>query len=137
MRQNGIKAGTVKWRALLIIGALISLCLSDTVGPRLLPLPVSELGTTASAEGWAGPEPAASRTPSHTKGSSPRVEMVATAQIRTGADNKHVQVAVRTPRHVLEAPTDILLDAPNAYQPLYSLTAQVSRPQGRAPPRLV
>jgi hypothetical protein len=54
MRQYGIKAGTVKWRALLIIGALISLCLSDTVGPRLLPLPVSEVVTTAAVEGPLG-----------------------------------------------------------------------------------
>jgi hypothetical protein len=137
MRQYDIKAGTVKWRALLIIGALISLCLSDTVGPRLLPLPVSELVTTAPVEGQPGPEPAASRTPAPTKGTSPRVEMAATAQTRAGADHKHVQVAAHTPRGVLQAPAVVILDTLNAYQPLYSLTAQVSRPQGRAPPRLV
>jgi hypothetical protein len=137
MRQYGIKAGTVKWRALLIIGALISLCLSDTVGPRLLPLPVSELVTTASAEGQPGPELAASRTPSPTKGSSPRVEMAVTAHSRAGADHKQVQAAAHNPHSVLEAPADIILDTLNAYQPLYSLAAQVSRPPGRAPPRLV
>jgi hypothetical protein len=136
MRPYDIKARAGKWRALLIIGALISLCLSDTVGPRLLPLPVSEI-VTAFAEGQPGIEPAASRAPSPTKNSSPRVEMAATAQNRAGADHKHVQAAVHAPRGVLEAPPPIILYALNAHQPLYSLTAQVSRPPGRAPPRLV
>lgn len=137
MRPNDLTAGTVKWRALLIIGALISLCLSDTVGPRLLPLPVSEIVTTASVEGQQGIEAAASRVPSSTKGSGPRVEMAATAQNRAGADHKHVQVAAHAPQGVLEVPADIILDGLSAYQPHYSRTAQSSRPPGRAPPRLV
>lgn len=137
MRQYGIKAGTVKWRALLIIGALISLCLSDTVGPRLLPLPVSELATTAYPDAPLGAEPTASRAPSPTKGSGPRVEMAATSHGRAGADHKHVQVAIHTLRGMFEAPADTISYAPSAYQPLYSLKAQDSRPPGRAPPRLV
>ena len=136
MRPYDIKTGTVKWRALLIIGALISLCLSDTVGPRLLPLPVSEAVTIASDEGRQGIEPAASRAPAPTKGSCPRVEMAATAQNRAGADHKHVQVAAHTPRSMFEAPADIILDAPGAFRPLHSASL-VSRPQGRAPPRLI
>lgn len=137
MRQYGIKAGTVKWRALLIIGALISLCLSDTVGPRLLPLPVSELITTAPVDGPPGPEPAASRNPPSSKGLGPRVDIAATSQNRAGANHQHVQAASHTPQGVLQAPARIILDTLNNYQPLYSLTAQVSRPPGRAPPRLV
>jgi hypothetical protein len=137
MRQYGTKAGRVKWRALLIIGALISLCLSDTVGPRLLPLPISELATTASAEAWTGPELAASRTPPSSKGLGPRVDMAATSQNRAGADHRHAQVATHSPRGVLQAPAGIILGTLNAYKPLYSLSAQVSRPPGRAPPRLV
>ena len=136
MRPYDTKAGTVKWRALLIAGALISLCLSDNVGPRLLPLPVSEVVTTASAEGQQGIEPAASRAPAP-KGASPRVEMAATAKNSAGADQKHVQIAAHTPWGVLEAPADIVLNALSARKPLYSLTAQASRPPGRAPPRLV
>jgi hypothetical protein len=137
MRPDILKAGTVKWRALLIIGVLISLCLSDTVGPRLLPIPVSGVVTTASADVQQGTEPAASSAPASTKGVSPRVEMAGTAQNRAGADHKHVQVAAQTPRGVPEAPAGIILGGPGAYRPLYSLSALVSRPPGRAPPRLV
>jgi hypothetical protein len=137
MRQYGTKAGRVKWRALLIIGALISLCLSDTVGPRLLPLPTSELATTAEALGRPGPAPAASRTPPSSKSLGPRVDMAATSQNRAGADHKHMQVAAHSPRSVLQAPAGIILSTLNVFKPLYSLTAQVSRPPGRAPPRLV
>jgi hypothetical protein len=135
MRPDDIKAGTVKWRALLIIGALISLCLSDSVGPRLLPLPISEIVTTASAEGWQGFEPTATHAPAPTKGANPRVEMAATPQNRAGV--KHVQVAAHTPKGMPEAPADIIVDALSAYQPLHRLTALASRPPGRAPPRLV
>jgi len=136
MNQDDVKAGTVKWRALLIIGALISLCLSDTVGPRLLPLPVSEV-VIASADGHSGAEPAASRAPSPTKDASPRVEMAATAQNRAGADYRHGQVATHALRGVIEPPRGVILDTPNACRPLYSFAALVSRPPGRAPPPLV
>lgn len=54
MRLDDIKAGIVKWRGLLIISALVSLCLSDGVGPRFMPLPAS-LVVTASVEGYQGP----------------------------------------------------------------------------------
>ena len=136
MRQYGTKAGRIKWRALLIIGALISLCLSDTVGPRLLPLPVTELATTAPAEGWPSPETTASRTPPSSKGLGSRVDMAASSQNRAGVDHKHMQEAAQS-SSVLQAPAGIILDTLNAYKPLYSLATQVSRPPGRGPPRLV
>ena len=137
MRPDDIKEGTVKWRALLIIGALVSLCLSDTVGPRLLPLPVSEVITITSAEGQQATELSASSGPVPTKGVSPRVEMVATAQNRAGADHQHGQVATHALRGVFDAPPGIILDGLSVYQPLYSLSALASRPPGRAPPLLV
>jgi hypothetical protein len=137
MRPDNIKAGTVKWRAILIIGALLSLCLSDTVGPRLLPLPVSEIVTVASAEVHQGTEFAALSAPAPTKGASPRIEMAATAQNRAGADHKHGQVATHALRDVCYAPPGIILDGLGTYQPLYTLSALVSRPPGRAPPLLV
>lgn len=137
MRPDTLKAGTVKWRALLIIGGLVSLCLSDTVGPRLLPIPVAEVVTIASAEVQQGTEPAASSAPAPTKGVSPRVEMAATAQNRAGADHKHVQVAANTPGGVMGASAGIIPDGPGAYRPLYFLSALASRHAGRAPPRLI
>ena len=136
MRPGNIKAGTVKWRALLIIGALVSLCLSDGVGPRLIPLPVSE-AATASADVQQGNAPAASRMPSPINGSAPRVEMAGTAQNRAGARHQQAQTATHAPQGMLEAPAVIILKVRGAYGSLLSFTAPVSRPPGRGPPRLV
>lgn len=136
MRLDDIKAGIVKWRGLLIISALVSLCLSDGVGPRFMPLPASEV-VTALAEGYQGPEDTASRIPSHTKGANPRIEMAATAQNRAGDRYRQVQPATHAPQGMFEAPEVIISDIPGAYGPLYSLTAFASRPRGRAPPLLV
>lgn len=136
MRPGDIKAGMVKWRALLIIGALVSLCLSDGVGPRLMPLPVPE-AATASAEVPQGSAPAASRVPSPVKGSGPRVEMAATAHSRAGSPDQQAQTATHAPQGMFEAPAVIILKVRGAYGPLLSFTAPVSRPPGRGPPRLV
>ena len=136
MRPGDIKAGMVKWRALLIIGALISLCLSDGVGPRLMPLPVPE-AARASAEVPQGNAPTASRVPSPVKGSTSRVEMAATAQNRAGARHQQSQTATHAPQGMFEAPAVIILKVHGSYGPLLSFTAPVSRPPGRGPPRLV
>lgn len=135
MRMGDIKAGMVKWRALLIIGALVSLCLSDGVGPRLMPLPVSE-AATASADVQQSNAPAATRVPSPVKGSIPRVEMAATAQNRAGARHQQVQTATHAPQGMSDAPAVIILKVRGAYWPLLSFTTPVSRPPGRGPPRL-
>jgi hypothetical protein len=126
----------VKWRAFLILGALVSLCLSDGVGLRLMPLPVSE-DVVASTEVQQGIEPAASRTPSPAKVSSPRVEMAVTSQNRASARHQQVQTATHAPQGVFEAPAVIILKVPGAYGHLFSFTTSLSRPPGRAPPRLV
>ena len=136
MMPDDIKAGRFRWRVLLIIGALVSLCLSDGVGPRLMPLPVSE-AATASAEVQQGDDPATSRAPSPVKGSSQRVEMAATAQNRAGARHQQVQTAAHAPQGIFLAPAIIILKVHGAYGPLLSFTASVSRPPGRGPPRLV
>ena len=132
MRPYDTKPGTVTWRVLLIIGALVSLCLSDGVGPRLMPLPVSEV-----AKVQQGDQPGASRAPLPTKGSSPRVEMAATAQNRAGARHEQLQTATHAAQGKFEAPAVIILKVHGAYGPLFSFTAQVSRPPGRGPPPLI
>lgn len=136
MRLDDIKAGIVNWRGLLVIGVLISLGLSDGVGPRFMPLPVSEV-ITASTEKQQGPEDTASRAPSPTTRSNPRIEMAATAQNRAGDARRQVQPATHAPQGMFEVPEDIISDILGAYGPLYSLTAFASRPRGRAPPLLV
>ncbi len=65
-------------RVLIILGVLVSLCVSDNVGPRLLPLPsISEL---ASAPQAFDPGEAASRAPARGKTEGARVEMVTAPQ---------------------------------------------------------
>src|SRR5688572_13539082 len=60
-------------RVFIILGVLVSLCISDNVGPRLLPLPsTSEL---PSAPGVFHPRLAASRAPSQGRTEGARVEM--------------------------------------------------------------
>ena len=137
MRPYNTKAGTVKWRALLIISALVSLCLSDGVGPRLMPLPVSEAAISSAAEVRQSNAPAASGVPSPVKVSSPRVEMAATAQNRAGDRHQQVQTATHAPQGIFKAPAVIILRVHGADGPLLTFTAPISRPPGRGPPRLV
>ena len=125
----------LKWRALLIIGALISLCLSDSVGPRLLPLPALQR-VTASTEARQSIEPAGSPTPTPTKGLGPKVEMAAAPQNRAGAGDRQVQVATLALGGAFEAPGYTTLDVTAAYGPLLPFTALTSSPPGRAPHRL-
>ena len=123
-------------RGILIICALVSLCLSDGVGPRLMPLPVPE-AAPASAELRQVNDPAASSVPSPAKGSSPRVVMAAAAQNRAGSPDQQVQTAIHAPQGMFEAPAVVSLKVHGDYGPLLSFSAPVSRPPGRGPPRLV
>lgn len=123
-------------RLIFIIGALVSLCISDNVGPRLLPLPSSQVITLA-VQSRLGSGSAATRIPAPTQGSSPRVEMAVTPQYRAGDRHQQVLPATHAPQVGLEPPVNILQEAPNNYRPLFSLVALVSVPAGRAPPRLV
>ena len=74
-------------RVFIILGVLVSLCVSDNVGPRLLPL-VTEL---ASGPNLTGPGQAASRAPSRGRTVGARVEMVSAAQSRAGAERQSPQ----------------------------------------------
>jgi len=136
MRPYDIKAEMAKLRALLILGALVSLCLSDSVGPRLMPLPVSEV-VAASAGAKLCDEFAASRAPSSTKGLITRMEMAATAQNRASARHQQMQTATHAAQGMFEAPAVSILKIHGAYAPLFSFATPVLRPPGRAPPRLV
>lgn len=122
-------------RLLIILGALVSLCVSDNVGPRLLPLPpVSEL---ASVPGAFDRRLAASGAPAQDKTEGARVEMTTAPQSRSGAHRQSSQAAALAPKFGLAAPA-----APRplgwvVYPPSAESSAPFSRPKGRAPPRLV
>jgi hypothetical protein len=127
-------AGT-KWRALLIIGAVISLCVSDNVGPRLLPLPaVTEQASEADPSGRGR---AASRAPSRHRTEGGRVEMVSATQSRAGDARQSPQAAPHAPRFELATPPAPRSSGREPYPPSDQSSAPFSRPKGRAPPRLV
>ena len=121
-------------RVLLIIGALISLCVSDNVGPRLLPLPlVPGLGSTA---GLPGRGQAASHTPSHGRTTGARVQMVSAPKIRAGAERPLPLSAAHAPKFELAIPSAPHPLLRGLYPQLAESSAPFSRPKGRAPPRL-
>ncbi len=89
-------------RVLIILGVLVLLCVSDNVGPRLLPLPsISEL---ASAPQAFDPGEAASRAPARGKTEGARVEMVTAPQSRAGAERQSPHAAARALKFELAVP---------------------------------
>ena len=122
-------------RVLLILGVLASLCVSDNVGPRLLPLPsVSGLASTVmpSDRGLA-----ASHTPSHRRTTGACVQMISAPQTRAGAERQPSQAAAHAPKFELPAPPARPSPGWELYRPSAENSAPFSRPKGRAPPRLV
>ena len=120
-------------RVLLILGALLSLCVSDNVGPRLLPLPLAPERASAPSPSGVG----ASLSPAPSRGSTAgaRVEMVSAPQSRAGAERHPPQATAPAPKFEPALPSAARppkrgLDQPSAVSP-----APLSRPEGRAPPR--
>ena len=121
-------------RVLLILGVLVSLCVSDNVGPRLLPLPLAPELASAPVSSDRGQ--AASRTPSHGGTIGARVEMVSASQSRAGAERQSPHAAAHTPKFELAIPSAAHALRRKLYPPLAESSAPFSRPKGRAPPRL-
>lgn len=122
-------------RVLLILGVLASLCVSDNVGPRLLPLPLTPELTSAPVPSDQGQ--AASRTPSHGRTSGARVEMVSASQSRAGTERQSPHTAAPSPKSELAIPSAQHSPRRELYPPLAESSVPFSRPKGRAPPRPV
>jgi len=123
-------------RVLLILCALVSLCVSDNVGPRLLPLPSAP--ESASLPRHPDREPAATNAPSQGRtDDDARVEMAPAPQSRVGAERQSSQAAAHTPKFELAAPPARPLPGWEIYQPSAKSSAPFSRPKGRAPPQPV
>lgn len=120
-------------RALLIIAALSTLCISNNVGPSFLPLPVV---TDRLAENpQANQRGTASRLPSPTDSDSFRVPMMGHTQKKRAAQQLEPLDTTLTAGFVL--PVDARVAAESSF-PIFLLPpASVSQPPGRAPPRSV
>lgn len=121
-------------RVLIILGVLVSLCVSDNVGPRLLPLP--SIPEPASAPGVFDPERAASRAPARGRTEGARVEMVTAPQSRAGAGRQSPHAAAPPTFELATPPAQRSLRR-RLYPPSAESSAPFARPKGRAPPRLV
>jgi len=133
-------SGTDKTRALsphalIILCALLSLCVSDNVGPRLLPIPA--LPELASASVGSDLGHSTSRAPSRGWTGGARVEMVSAPQNRAGAGRQSPQAVANAPKFDLAVPTAPRPLRRDIYPPSAETSAPFSRPKGRAPPRLV
>lgn len=124
-------------RVFLILCVLVSLCVSDNVGPRLLPLPLPPAPELASSQRLSDCGPTASHAPSRGRTDAARVEMVSAPQSRVGAERQSSQAAAHGPQFDLAIPPAPPSTGPGLYPPCAESSTLFSRPKGRAPPRLV
>jgi hypothetical protein len=118
-------------RVVLVLIALLSLCVSNNVGPCFLPLPVV---TDCVAQSLEHQNNTVSGSSSPTRPDSFRVPMMGQTQKRANKDN-HAQPLAGAPRIGFVLPGDARVATFDS--PIPPVTAQaLSQPRGRAPPRL-
>jgi hypothetical protein len=121
-------------RALLIVIALVSLCVSDNIGPRLLPLPVSPEFSTAATQ---GSQDDASPLPASGESTCFRVPIIAQIHKRGSLQPEPPPPATHAPGHAPAQPVNARTSSQRPSASLLVTSVPVSRPSGRAPPSLV
>ncbi len=121
-------------RAFLAFAALISLCVSNNVGPSFLPLPLVTDRIAGTAQEDQSDK--ASRVPSPAKSDSFRVPMMGQKQNRDARDPQSQPVAT-TPKADFLLPSETGVAAELGFPTSLFTSASASQPPGRAPPRLV
>jgi hypothetical protein len=137
MKQVSNKPRLFWCRAILFAGTLLCLCVSDSAGLRLLPLPASngshDVKLSLRASGVS-----TSRTPSPNKESNNTyLQMVSGSQYRARDRHYHAQAATHAPAASCLLQPNYRETTPETYAPLNFKTALLSTPKGRAPPRFV
>jgi hypothetical protein len=122
------KQGLTDWRALLVIAALLSLCISSNVGPRLLPLPDVIDRVEERREQKVGIS--RSRGP---QAESFRVPMMAQRRVDREAPP---QPLAALPKGGFVSPNEARFAAECSRQSFFFASATLSRPFGRGPPPL-
>lgn len=121
-------------RAYLIFAALISLCVSNNVGPSFLPLPV--VTDRVANNPHENQRETASRRPFPSESDSFRVPMMGQTQKRAAKEPQPQRVGT-TLRAGLVLPNDPRVATERSFPVSLFTSASVSRPPGRAPPRLL
>lgn len=136
MKQSSNKTALFWRRTIFVIGALFCLSVSDSAGPRLLPLPAPNATLTLEA---FSPERGdwASRTPRPTREPTAYLQMVAGSYSRARDYNYHAQSVTHAPQAFCQLQPNNLVTSPETYASLNFKTAQLSIPIGRAPPRFL
>jgi hypothetical protein len=128
MRFQYFKTRLTDLRALLVIAALISLCISSNVGPRFLPLP----GVIDRVEEQCEKRVGVSRS-GGTQAESFRVPMMAQRRAERGTPP---QPLAALPKVGFVSPNEVRFAAECSQQSFLFTSASLSRPSGRGPPRL-
>ncbi len=130
-------SGTNKTRALglrafVVVCALLSLCVSDTVGPRLLPLPGATAHTGVVRQAVEGTD----LTPAPSRGDSAvvREAMAPPARKEAGRERHTLHVTAGVDEALVRPPVGVPSSARTTYPPAPQSSAAVTRPPGRAPP---
>ncbi len=132
MKLAGIKSLFFWQRAILILGALGALCVSDSAGPRLLPLPsptITKETVSFFTADFASPVPQSSERTAH-------MAMIAGVQYRPRDRQQHFQPATPTPEQSSYAPLIEFQYIHRLQRITKPKAVSLSIPLGRAPPRL-
>ena len=134
--MHAITKGSSLWRrAILVVGALLSLCVSDSAGPRLLPLPALCVSFTVNGFS-ANSDTRTSPTPNPNREPSTYLQMLVGSQYRARDRHHHVQPATHAPEASVDLKPSSFTTTIETYAHLIFRTASLSIPTGRAPPHL-
>ena len=132
MEVQRIRSRFFDLRACLVVAALISLCISSNVGPRLLPLPA--IPGDAAAISQSDPQSPSVLRQAHSEADGFRVPMMSQSQKRTDSEPQQQQPIVLPVKDRLVS----LNDSPGAIERQYACSLPkppaVSLFLGRAPP---
>ncbi len=121
-------------RATLVVAALISLCVSNNVGPQFLPLP--GLSEEVAESRLGSQHNTASRVPS-SESDNFRVPMVGQTHKRANTELQAKPLATPALRSAVEQALDVRTISDFSSAILFFTSASVAQPPGRAPPCLV
>ena len=132
MPSSADKTRALSLRALIIFCALLSLCVSDTVGPRLLPLPGAAITTAADRHALEGFD--VTPTPSRLATAVVREVMAPPVRKEAGGERQALHVTAIVAEALVRLPVGISSFAWTTHSPAPQSSAAVTRPPGRAPP---
>ncbi len=119
-------------RAFVVICALLSLCVSDTAGPRLLPLPGAVATAAADRQGLAASD--VTPVPSRQDTAVVREAMAPPTRKVAGGERHTLHITAGVAKALVSPPVGVPSSVRATFSPAPQSSAAVTRPPGRAPP---